>query len=178
MAPEQAAGDPNVDLRADLYAWSVVAYECLTGTHPFVSSHSPQRARHAGRARFPWRQHSPLWLPDVSRDVPSTRARSCRSDRRRALADVRVSTTRQQTLSADSTLCVARLRYDDWVVVDSWRRREEVARRGGILTLIGTRDYLRTVADTSDVISLCCASKESCDALDSGPVAVAKSSAS
>ena len=35
MAPEQAAGDPNVDRRVDLYTWAVLAYECLTGVHPF-----------------------------------------------------------------------------------------------------------------------------------------------
>jgi eukaryotic-like serine/threonine-protein kinase len=34
MAPEQAAGDV-VDHRADLYAWGVVAYELLSGAHPF-----------------------------------------------------------------------------------------------------------------------------------------------
>jgi serine/threonine-protein kinase len=35
MAPEQFAADPSVDHRADLYAWGVVAYEVLTGHHPF-----------------------------------------------------------------------------------------------------------------------------------------------
>jgi eukaryotic-like serine/threonine-protein kinase len=35
MAPEQAVGDA-VDLRADLYAWGVVAYELLSGAHPFA----------------------------------------------------------------------------------------------------------------------------------------------
>jgi len=35
MAPEQAAGDV-VDHRADLYAWGVVAYELLSGAHPFA----------------------------------------------------------------------------------------------------------------------------------------------
>lgn len=35
MAPEQASGDPAGDLRIDLYAWGLVAYEILAGTHPF-----------------------------------------------------------------------------------------------------------------------------------------------
>src|SRR5260221_2925687 len=34
MAPEQAVGD-TVDHRADLYAWGVMAYELLSGAHPF-----------------------------------------------------------------------------------------------------------------------------------------------
>ncbi|HEY3133723.1 MAG TPA: protein kinase [Gemmatimonadaceae bacterium] len=35
MAPEQATGDPSVDHRADIYAFGVMAYEMLTGSHPF-----------------------------------------------------------------------------------------------------------------------------------------------
>ena len=36
MSPEQAAADPAVDHRADIYAWGVVAYECLAGAPPFA----------------------------------------------------------------------------------------------------------------------------------------------
>ena len=36
MAPEQAAGDPSTDHRADLYAFGVMAYEMLAGQPPFA----------------------------------------------------------------------------------------------------------------------------------------------
>ena len=35
MAPEQAAGDPTIDHRADIYAFGCMAYEVLTGKAPF-----------------------------------------------------------------------------------------------------------------------------------------------
>ncbi|HEV8215231.1 MAG TPA: protein kinase [Gemmatimonadaceae bacterium] len=43
MAPEQAAGDPDVDFRADLYAFGIMAYELLAGRHPFAE----RRTAHA-----------------------------------------------------------------------------------------------------------------------------------
>ena len=42
MAPEQALGDEATDHRADLYAWGVMAYELLSGAHPFSEKKSAQ----------------------------------------------------------------------------------------------------------------------------------------
>lgn len=36
MAPEQAAGDPHIDHRADIYALGAMAYELLSGRHVFA----------------------------------------------------------------------------------------------------------------------------------------------
>ena len=45
MAPEQAAGDPDTDHRADIYAFGCVAYELLTGAAPFSgTAHQMVRA--------------------------------------------------------------------------------------------------------------------------------------
>ncbi len=68
MAPEQVAGDPNVDHHADLYSWGCMAYELLSGAPPFVSD-SPQRLLVAHLSE------APVPIGDKRTDLPPALAR-------------------------------------------------------------------------------------------------------
>jgi serine/threonine-protein kinase len=68
MAPEQAAGDPNVDHRADIYAFGCVAYELLTGQPPFVRD----APHHVIAAHF---QETPRPVTELRPDAPQAVAR-------------------------------------------------------------------------------------------------------
>ena len=67
MAPEQAAADPHVDHRADLYAVGVLAYEMLCGRTPFVAG-TPQAmlAAHITQAPEPVQQYRRTVSPVLS----------------------------------------------------------------------------------------------------------------
>ena len=60
MAPEQAAGDPNVDSRADVYALGAMGYEMLAGRPPFVDLAPHQMlAAHVVERITPVAEHRP-----------------------------------------------------------------------------------------------------------------------
>jgi tetratricopeptide (TPR) repeat protein len=70
MAPEQAAGDPDTDYRADFYAFGCMAYELLAGRPPF-DTRSPQRLLAAHMSETPRQvtEFRPDTPPELARVV-------------------------------------------------------------------------------------------------------------
>ncbi len=64
MAPEQAAGDPNVDHRADIYSLGAMIYELLVG-HAVFAGRTPQRMLAAQMSE------APKPIAELRNDVPA-----------------------------------------------------------------------------------------------------------
>ena len=89
MAPEQAAGD-DVDQRADIYSWGVLAYELLAGSHPFAGRKGAQQlmAAHIAERPLPLREVAPAIPTSLAATVMATLEKD--RDARPALASTLV----------------------------------------------------------------------------------------
>lgn len=77
MAPEQAAGDPNIDHRADIYAFGAMAYEMLAGRAPFAGLAPHQMlAAHVTEPVVPITDRRPVLAPALAELVMSCLAKN------------------------------------------------------------------------------------------------------
>jgi eukaryotic-like serine/threonine-protein kinase len=101
MSPEQAAGE-EIDIRSDLYALGVVAYEMLVGHPPFQGPHRVVVSKHIAERPVPVDRLRPEVPPSLATAVmrslekqPSERWQTG-EELRRALAGERVRPVRRQ----------------------------------------------------------------------------------
>ncbi|HUG27862.1 MAG TPA: protein kinase [Gemmatimonadales bacterium] len=116
MAPEQAAADPAVDHRADLYALGLVAYELLAGAPPFGGK-TPQAIMAAHVAQVPEpvqarRPEAPDWLAALVAQLLAKEP----SERPQSAKDTLEALERDAGSGAHTPVRGAGLRRTGWVV--------------------------------------------------------------
>ncbi|HUF31243.1 MAG TPA: protein kinase [Gemmatimonadaceae bacterium] len=119
MAPEQAAGDPATDHRADIYAWGVLAYELVTGAPPFTGS-SPYQimAAHLAQPADPVATRREGISPQISELIERCLAKDPRD--RPPSADVLLAMLEgadQRSGEPASSVPARRVRYERWIGV-------------------------------------------------------------
>src|SRR5262245_28740493 len=154
MAPEQAAGDPNVDHRADIYAFGAMAYEMVTGRSPFAGLAPHQMlAAHVTEPVVPITDLRPTLPPALATPIMACLAKNP-ADRPQSAEEIRTALEAMGTPSGGSlatTSPVATVRH----VLR--RPRYRVAAMGALaLVLIGVgwitlRPRAATVLDPNRV---------------------------
>jgi serine/threonine-protein kinase len=102
MAPEQAAGDPNVDHRADIYAFGAMAYEMVTGRSPFAGLPPHQMlAAHVTEPVVPVTDHRPTLPPALAALIMACLAKNP-ADRPQTAEEIRTALEAMGTPSGGS----------------------------------------------------------------------------
>src|SRR5256885_3281342 len=104
MAPEQAAGDPNIDARADIYAFGAMAYAMLTGRVPFAGMAPHQMlAAHVTEPVVPVTDHRPSLPPALAQLVMACLAKNP-ADRPQSAAELLQALEGMATPSGSQTV--------------------------------------------------------------------------
>jgi serine/threonine-protein kinase len=90
MAPEQIVNAPDLDSRADIWAFGVVAFECLTGQVPFVGKSLIDLFTRVRKGDHP---RARMLNPSLPEAFEGWFDRACAVDRSRRFSDARAAAT-------------------------------------------------------------------------------------
>jgi eukaryotic-like serine/threonine-protein kinase len=133
MAPEQAAADPAIDHRADIYAFGILAYELLTGETPFAGRPPHQMlAAHIAESPEPIQRRRPS-VPSGLAALVARCLEKRAADRPQRAADVVNALDSIATPSDGSTPAIS----PAWAGILGKRTRHILA-AGGVAAVVAT----------------------------------------